>query len=152
MDQCSKPFWFHWRKGGKQRSQKIRIRLCLSTQPLEASFCQPSLKISKEQRSDLLTFSYKSWNPSSCILYLINEISSSYPSSVISADINLIILAWHGIMLLYVPLIFNLRETSAVWWICETSFLLLAAIRTVGVNQTFVLVRANVMAQESFCL
>lgn len=45
--------------------------------------------------------------------YLINEITSTSPSSIITVDINLITLAWRGIGLLYVLLIFNFRETSA---------------------------------------
>lgn len=52
--------------------------------------------------------------PQPCVCSdLISEISSTYPSSVITADINLIILAWCGMGLLCVLLIFNFRETSA---------------------------------------
>lgn len=46
-------------------------------------------------------------------LYLINGISSTYPSPIITVDINLIILAWYGIWLLSALLIFNFKETLA---------------------------------------
>lgn len=49
----------------------------------------------------------------SVLSYLINEITPTSLSSIITADINLITLAWCGIGLLYVLLIFNFRETSA---------------------------------------
>lgn len=57
-----------------------------------------------------------------CALLFNNEISSTYPSSVITADINLIILAWCGIGLLYVLLIFNSREASAGGKYMEPAF------------------------------
>ena len=50
-------------------------------------------------------------HPLSLSLYLINGISSTYPSPIITADINLIVLAWYGIWLLSVLLIFNFKET-----------------------------------------
>lgn len=46
--------------------------------------------------------------------YLINEISSTYPAPVITADINLIILAWCGTGLLDVCLALNFRDKPAV--------------------------------------
>lgn len=49
--------------------------------------------------------------PLSRSLYLINGISSTYPSPIITADINLIILVWYGIWLLSALLIFNFKET-----------------------------------------
>lgn len=50
-------------------------------------------------------------HPLSLSLYLINGISSTYPSPIITADINLIVLAWYAIWLLSVLLIFNFKET-----------------------------------------
>lgn len=57
------------------------------------------------------TCSQCSSRPLSLSLYLINGISPTYPSPIITADINLIILAWYGIWLLSVLLIFNFKET-----------------------------------------
>lgn len=66
--------------------------------------------------------SLHAYSQTSVCSYLINEISSTYPSSIITADINLIILAWCGIGLLYVLLIFNFRETSAGGEYMEQAF------------------------------
>ena len=61
-------------------------------------------------RCSLYTSSHRA-RPLPLSLYLINGISPTYPSPIITADINLIILSWYGIWLLSVLLIFNFKET-----------------------------------------
>lgn len=58
----------------------------------------------------------------SVLSYLIDEITSTSASWIITVDNNLITLAWYGIGLLYVLLIFNFRETLAGGEYMEQAF------------------------------